>query len=194
MSDCLPGSNPIEQYIEPGESIVWLGKPQRGPYVRMGTMGLWVMCILIGGFSIAWTVLAFILSAPFHQLPGIQCFWMFGIPFLLVGVGWPIVRSVRLGRLADNTFYAVTKRRIIILAARRLTSLELSGISTMNVVMRGKSAGHIVFGDMPSSVRDFSGPPGKPLYGRESPAFYCVADVNSVYNLIRSMKSQPQVI
>lgn len=94
-----------EGILEPGETILWQGRPEQGFYVGAGQVFTAVFGLFFAGFALFWMVLA-------SQGPG--PFWMFGLIHFGVGVamvGWSIWGSTYTRR---NTWYTLTDRRAFI--------------------------------------------------------------------------------
>lgn len=117
----------VEEELEPGETVRWLGQPEPQGFVWAALFPFlfaipWTLFSLVWMMAAAGVLPGFAGPAP---VPGaIQMdrlgFASFGIPFVLIGIGmltspWWIRRSLR--RRAENSAYVITDRRAIVFDA-----------------------------------------------------------------------------
>ncbi len=128
----------VQDELESGERIMWLQQPQPWVFIRAA-----LPAVL---FAIPWT--AFAVFWMHGASAGGTGFMLFGLPFVLVGLG--MLASPLWGlRLAKRTVYVVTDRRAIVFvgglstAVRSFDAEELDGY-TKN--MRAGGAGDLIFG------------------------------------------------
>ncbi len=100
----------VEQELEPGERIEWLGMPIPRYFTPVST-GVFLLGIPWTAFAVFWVVAAGWLTARDRVGPFIV-FPLFGLPFILVGLG---MLSVPLWtrRRALRSVYVITDRRAI---------------------------------------------------------------------------------
>lgn len=123
----------VRSELEDGEQLLWVGQPRPGRFARMG-----LPMVL---FGIPWTAFSFFWIAVaswmvlFKDAPGVNnagwrigglfaCFPLFGIPFVLIGLGM-LSTPLLLWRRAKRTFYALTDRRAILWEAGAFGSVEV---------------------------------------------------------------------
>jgi len=96
--------------LKPGESITWAGQPNPDRYMKSG-FKLWLFFIPWTAFSLFW-----IAGASGFRMPQVNSGWslfpLFGLPFLLVGLGG-MSSPLWLRLKARSTIYAVTNHRAI---------------------------------------------------------------------------------
>ncbi len=99
----------IKKYLFEDEEVLWTGKPCTS--AKPKTQPFLILFALFWlGFAIFWTIGASI---------GGGLFGFFGLPFICVGIG--LVYGITVGprRQLQNTVYAVTDKRCIILTRKR---------------------------------------------------------------------------
>ncbi len=170
----------LQPYLHEGEEILWVGQPYTSVTYKPHPTTLLFMLVWTG-FAVFWTVTATAAGGPFG---------LFGLPFLAVGVFMLYTATVGGKKRFQNTVYAVTDRRAIILTNGRTTNMteyiyaRLPSISLEDV--RG-TTGTIRF---QSNVvyHNYRG-----RYNRRSSmtvtegqdtAFVAIDEVQKVYNLI----------
>jgi len=95
----------LSKHIRQGEKVLWIGKPEKIPFV-IPIMGTIPVGLVFMGFSIFWMWTATSTGAPWP-------FALFGLPFVLISIGitfgspiWQLMRY-------QNTEYMITDQRII---------------------------------------------------------------------------------
>ena len=184
--------NPLVEELEPGETIVWQGKPEVWPFV---TMGLWHLLVAVpltlawGGFFVFLEIIALrdgsvvgaLLFAPFV---------LFGL-YLIGGRFWTGARCWR------NTFYVITNKRVFIRLGAvwpRVTSLPFPKITSTYLQPARSGIGHINFNSGSSHTFDsiFVWQPG-PSCGIIDglivtvPSFRYIQGVGQVYERLQSL-------
>lgn len=107
----LQKSDPFLGILHTGETLLWQGQPERGPFVSD-------VCGLRGGAIINFPLLGWLVMLAALDFSAMQPFWeqvAVLLPFIVLVV-WILVRRCR-GRSqeASATFYAVTSERLLIL-------------------------------------------------------------------------------
>lgn len=122
-----------EDILDPGESVLWQGCPDRGPSFRPQHPMQVVMGVFFVVFSTVWIKMAFWITSGFPDDMGglIDIFPYFGVLFLAVGLymvgGFVLWNMLRL----SHTTYTLTDRRAIIatdlpMQGRKLRSWTLT--------------------------------------------------------------------
>jgi len=91
--------------LEPGEKIIWQGKPVFGPFILSGFGGI-IPGFMFFLFALFWTTGAWSAGAPIEFIFVGSLFMLIGLFILL---GGPIVQWLRF----KNTEYVITDQRII---------------------------------------------------------------------------------
>jgi hypothetical protein len=175
------------------EKIVWSGQPAPGLRLSSGDLFLIPFSLLWGGFALFWEAgVLGIFDGHFDFGPAA----LFGIPFVVVGqyIIWGrfLYKSYR----NRHTFYGVTNRRVLILVTtrtRRLQSLFLNQLPTINKTVRADGSGSLTFGVAPTYAAAYANT-GMDFFGGSAgvvgvPAFYDIPQVDSVYQLIMRQKT-----
>lgn len=170
----------LRDYIDPGERLLWAGKPRPGVFLRPEDAFLIPFSLLWGGFAIFWEIGALASGAPF--------FAIFGLPFVCIGLYIIFGRFFVDARVRERTTYGITNERILIikgLFSQELTSLSLSTLAESTLVQHGNNRGSIRFGaKYPMNQFFASGSwPGARRYA--PPAFEFIKEPREVYNIIR---------
>lgn len=174
----------VEQELEPGEGIRWMGQPLATHFLRRSfPFVLFGMC---------WTTFAVFLVARLAQFripqfnPGGDLRSLIGLPFLLIGVGfmsWPLWFV----RKAQRTVYVVTERRAILfeggIRSTTITSLSIDRLQNLRRVQRDDGSGDLMFDQ--SSWNDAQGVPHQ-----TNAAFFAIPNVKQVEELIREIVSE----
>ena len=166
-----------------GEQVLWMDQPIPSRYSRQA----WFL-VLFGipwtAFSIFWTWGAFSATKLFPNASIALLFPLFGVPFILMGLGMltsPYWMSLR----AKDTVYILTQRRAIIissgwLGALSVRSFEPSRLRDIQRRQYSDGSGDIIF------VNDFR----YDSHGQSYPThvgFKAIRDVKSVEDLLRSI-------
>ena len=177
----------LRQRLDRGERVLWTGRPAQGVLLRKGDRIGIPFSLLWCGFVIFWESNVLAADAPWF-------FALWGIPFVLVGLymvaGRFIVDSWRRAR----TLYAVTDQRAVILSgfrARSLKSLDLGGLSDIELQDEGDGRGTLVLGlVLANAAANMVGRgwPGTNAY--LAPAFERIDDAAGVLRLIREARAR----
>jgi hypothetical protein len=173
----------LQPYLQPGEKILWTGKPDPSRLIGRSDAFLIPFSLMWGGFAIFWEASALGGSAPVF-------FILWGVPFVVVGqyLIWGRFLFKRWDK--RRTVYALTVQRALILRGGSLQSVFLNQVPTINQSVRPDGSGSLQFGDSPgrygywgNTGMDFLG------QGRGAPTFYDVPEVARVYGLINQARS-----
>jgi hypothetical protein len=114
--------------LQSGESLSWTGTADPGR-AALGALPAAIFGIPFAGFALFWITQAYhatsAMSKSSHNAftSGFQVFPLFGVPFLLVGVGiilaplWAFLRG-------GSTVYAVTNQRVMVIAGTSTRSVK----------------------------------------------------------------------
>lgn len=184
--------------LEPGERVLWLGRPQQGVVFRKMDLLMIPFSLLWGGFAFVWEAFAIGLALTVrHPVP----FFIAAVGLLFVGMGLYTV----VGRFwydayrRANIAYAVTDRHVLIATGgsdRKQTSLDVTQLLQLKCYERADGSGTIVFGYehfFDDWNRQF---PQTRLsrfncrYPPPPPAFERIDQVQHVFELIRESRSR----
>ena len=100
----------VRAELKSGESVTWVGQPNPDRYMNSG-FKLWFFFIPWTAFSLFWIV-----AASGFRLPRFDSGWslfpLFGLPFLLIGIGG-LSSPLWLRRRARSMVYTITDQRAI---------------------------------------------------------------------------------
>jgi hypothetical protein len=164
--------------MDPGERLIWSGNPYPTQFgIRKGGYPF-LFGVLFFGFSLFWIHGAYTAeSKATNQL--LFPFWMFGIPFVIVGACmvlspvWYFFRAMR-------TTYALTDRRAITDVSGpfpRRTSVPLNQMPFVDVRSSAQGPGHVLFREVLASYNK-----GMP----QTDGFIAVPDAARVGQMLRS--------
>src|SRR5438045_7782313 len=132
----------LAQHLDPGEQLLWSGKPREGVRLRAQDAFLIPFSILWCGFAIFWESAVISKGAPFF-------FMLWGIPFILAGLFFVFGRFFLDASNRAHTFYGVTSERILIVSgifSQRIQSLQLRTLSDIALTQKDNVNGTITFG------------------------------------------------
>jgi hypothetical protein len=165
---------------DPGEQLIWQGKPYPARYALRKAAYSFPVGIFFFGFSLFWIYGAYMAGNKATNQLGFA-FWMFGIPFVIVGAcmvlspAWYLLRAM-------TTTYALTDRRAIIdisgLFPRR-TSVPLNQVPFVEVRSSNEGPGHILFQEAAQHYRMGGG-----IAQRDG--FIAIADAAKVGQMLRT--------
>jgi hypothetical protein len=193
----------IESELASGEKLLWVGQPRPRRFLS------WSIPIVLFGipwtaFSVFWMAMAGGMgwfarnaadAAPGdgNAEPGIialitSCFFLFGLPFVLIGLGmlsspWWMLRR------AKKTAYALTDRRAIVMepgwfSGRTVRSYDGQQLGRMARTERSDGSGDLVFEDY--YTRDSDGGRMRTIRG-----FMAIDRVREVEELVRKSLLKP---
>jgi hypothetical protein len=179
----LPSPEEIStQHLDPGERLLWSGRPRPGIRLRAQDAFLIPFSLLWCGFAIFWETSVLRRNAPLF-------FGIWGIPFVLMGLYIVLGRFFVDAKARERTVYGVTNERILFvggLLARQIKSLPIRNLADVTLTERRDGSGTIVFGQLPFRLDFF--PMGSWPGGRRSmpPSFDFIEHARDVYDVIRS--------
>lgn len=145
--------------------------------------------LLWGGFAIFWEYSVITSKAP-------PFFWLFGIPFVLIGLHLIFGRFVLEAKQRARTYYAVTNQRIILVSGlfqRGVKSLNLRTLTDLSLSEGGSSYGSIFFGGgspLSFMFRGLSSWPG--MSSQLGPHFDQIQGARGVYETIRKAQQSSE--
>jgi hypothetical protein len=125
-----------------GEHAVWVAKPR--PRRQLRSFGIYLFAIPWTGFSVFWMAMA----GSGHGTPDVASvfFTLFGLPFLLIGIGMLAVPFAAVAA-ARRTVYALTDRRLLRIGwGRRRTVTKSVLLSQIGPITR--TSGTDGYGDL----------------------------------------------
>lgn len=173
----------VRAQLESGEQLIWSGQPRQGLMLRPSDALLVPFSLLWGGFAIFWETTVILSGAPVF-------FWLFGVPFVLIGLHLIFGRFFTDARTRRFTFYGVTNDRILITSGKhgqRVRSLSLSTLSDITLDEREDGTGTITFAANPLGRWGNFGtwPNMGAARGQMQPSFEMIPQAKKVYEMIR---------
>ena len=174
----------VRAQLESGEQLIWSGQPRQGLLLRPSDAFMIPFSLLWGGFAIFWEAAAILSGAPVF-------FWLFGVPFVLIGLYLIFGRFFTDARTRAATFYGLTNDRIIITSGKhgkRVQSLSLSTLGDITLDERGDGSGTITFavaGNPLGRRGNFGAMPGVGMGRQTPPSFEMIPQAKKVYEMIR---------
>ena len=176
----------FEEYLGPGERLLWSGQPKQGLILRGSDIFLVPFTLLWGGFAIFWEVSVIASGAPFF-------FTLWGVPFVLVGLYLMAGRFVVDALQRANTTYALTNERVIILSGliyRQVKSINLRTLSDLTLSQAKGGRGTITLGPTSPLNWFYAGAawPGRSQH--LSPTLELIDEAKLVYDQIREIQQR----
>lgn len=143
--------------LEPGEKVLWKGFPRQGLMLRGQDAFMIPFSFVWCGFVVFWEYMA----VTSEDASGFFALW--GVPFVLVGAYMVVGRFFTDIWTRARTAYAVTDKRILIISGlwrRNIRSLELLGLSEINLTESQDGRGTITFGPTAGYAQSLRGWPG----------------------------------
>jgi hypothetical protein len=197
MNDHESPYTPLRDRLEPGERLLWNGQPNPRMYMFRGGWLLLPFSILWFGFAIFWEATVILSGAPI-------LFWLWGVPFLLIGFYMTVGRFWMAAREAARTFYGVTNRRILIESGvfnRQFVSIDLFTLPYLQLTEQGNGRGTVTFapgGPLPT-VAGGAWVGGLIVGGvwtsrgtAQPPAFIAIDHAAEVYRIIEQARREAQ--
>jgi hypothetical protein len=127
----------LREAMEPGERLLWSGRPRRGLMLRAGDAFLIPFSLLWCGFVIFWEWSVVSIGHASWLLE------LWGVPFIAVGLHFVLGRFLVDAYQRRRTFYGVTDSRVLIAidGFRRSTrTLSLEGLTEIKSCRRARRA------------------------------------------------------
>ena len=180
------------------ERVLWVGQPETSVLFMGADIFLVPFSLLWGGFAIFWELSVLFAFFPVREgksaVPII--FLLFGMPFVIIGLYFIFGRFVYKNWKKRNTYYAVTNKRVLVLAklfSRSLNAANIDTVPTINKTIRSDGIGTIKFGNVNWMVSmygntgmDFFGS----FWGADIPTFYDIKDVNKVHEIVNELRNR----
>ncbi|MCS6991334.1 MAG: hypothetical protein NZL95_05680 [Chitinophagales bacterium] len=165
-------------YLKEGETILWLGGPKQGFFLRDADIILIPFSIILVGFSAIIDYIIITYRAPVS-------YQIIGLMFAGAGIYMAGIRFVRDYFRRKYTCYCITNRRVLKLSGRRskLFTLPLRNISHLDKNEEKDGSGFIFFGN--------TNPLWPWLFGKfyftshPLPGLELIPEVDKVYQLLR---------
>jgi hypothetical protein len=183
----FPNSNLFQQYLLPGERLLWTDQPKQGIAFSGRDAFLIPFSLLWGGFAIFWNVGVWTFPKTGQSVDWFFPLW--GLPFLVVGLYLIFGRLIHDAAVRKKTFYAVTDQRVLVLrglGTSRLKSLDIHHLPKLELSERSDGTGTI---EMDGDNSFFGS--GRNGFGYWTPAlssatqFFQIEGPRQVYELIR---------
>lgn len=132
----------LRDLMEPGERLLWSGRPRRGLMLRASDVFIIPFSIFWCGFVIFWEWGVISSRAPWF-------FSLWGVPFIAVGLYFVFGRFLADAYERGRTSYAITDRRVLIAIKgfrRRLRTLTLEGLTEIDFAEGRGGRGTLTFG------------------------------------------------
>jgi hypothetical protein len=137
------GDAALEPHLAAGEQVLWTGRPDASKRLTKTDLVAVPFSVAWGGFAIFWEVSVIVSGAPIF-------FWLWGVPFVAIGLYLIFGRFVYRSWLRRRTLYAITDRRVVKLVRRRsgdsVEALFLDAIPAVNRELRRDGGGTVLFG------------------------------------------------
>ena len=167
------------------EKILWSGQPDTSIIFTKMDAFLVPFSIMWGGFAVFWELSVIVSGAPFF-------FMLWGIPFVLVGLYFIFGRFIYKKKKKENTHYAVTNKRVLILSKNDFQESYIDTIPAFNKTIKHDGIGTIKFGNSnifssmyANTGLDFFGL----FYGKDVPTFYDIKEAQRVYDMVINMRN-----
>lgn len=175
----------LRTYLEPGEQLLWTGKPKSGVLFRASDLYAIPFSLLWCGFAIFWMMGAW--------RSGGWLFALFGVPFVVMGLMFVFGRFILDALRRKNTIYGLTDMRVIVksgIFTSTITSLNLKRINTVSLEEKKDGFGNVLMGtnDQPDIVANaMSWWPG---ITTEVPRFELIQNAKGVYSQIINLQNR----
>ncbi len=170
-----------QREMRPGERLIWADRPAPG---RMALSGLALTAFgsVFGGFAAFWIVGA--ASTVPSDAGAFAFFPLFGVPFLLVGLGM-MLAPLWIWMGAKKTVYAISSDRLVIIRGDRVRSFEPDEIEGLERREGADGRGDVIF--RRDLVRSHSRHHGRTR--ERKIGFFGIPEVRRVEDEIRRLKA-----
>jgi hypothetical protein len=135
MTTPMPETMPATSLLEPGEDLLWSGRPDQRRYaLRQGVLKT-VVALFLVIFALAWMYGA-------SQAGGYT--WMIGWLFFALGL-WLFTEPFRRYREARATRYILTSRRALILAGNQKVATPVASFQNLECMNVSGGLGDVLF-------------------------------------------------
>lgn len=150
-------------YLQPGERVVWTGRPAQGVRLAAYDALLIPFSIVWCGFAIVWEAMAVFgtfagSSAGPEALAATLPIALFGVPFVLIGLYFVFGRFFADAWVRARILYVLTDRRALVLRCifgDRLSAVSLAHSPGLSLSLRG-TRGDVDFEPRPMFFRGYS--------------------------------------
>ncbi|MFS8045747.1 PH domain-containing protein [Rhizobium sp. BR 314] len=187
MRNVVNRNTDIQSYFQPGEKMLWAGRPKQGIMFSKNDALLVPFSLMWGGFAIFWeSTVVTQAGTPFF-------FKLWGVPFVLIGLYLIIGRFLVDAFVRARTQYAVTDRRIIISREgwfSKLLTLSLQQLPNLDLDQKSDGTGTINFGPDSGATSGYRGKMSNwtPALS-DVPRFLGITNVREVFDLIARAQS-----
>ncbi|MBC3910649.1 hypothetical protein [Undibacterium umbellatum] len=174
----------ITSQLSSNERLLWSGQPRQGFMLQATDLFMIPFSLMWGGFALFWEYTVITSNAPL-------LFWLWGIPFVLIGLYMIIGRFFFEALQRAKTFYAVTDERVLIVSGiftSSITSLNLHSLGELSLTEGKNGEGSVIFGHNPLAnlLAGFSGLAG--TLNSKMTQFRSIAGAKQVFDLIHQTK------
>jgi len=185
--DAFQSLQPFQQYLLPGERVLWTGQPKQGIALSSRDTFLIPFSLLWGGFAIFWNIGVWTFPSNGGEDPGLF-FRLWGLPFLVIGLYLIAGRFFHDAHIRKNLFYTVTDQRILVLRKSKITSLDIHRLPRLELSEHSDGTGTLTFeaanlGPWGGGMNGFSW--WLPSLGSAT-QFFRIQNPRRVYELIRN--------
>jgi hypothetical protein len=166
--------------LDAGERLLWWGVPKQGFVLRRADVKLIPFSLVFLTFAVFWEWQVVQAAEPFFAL--------FGIPFILAGLYVVAGRFVHDAMRRRGMVYGVTDKRVLIVEASGLNSVELSSLNEIHLQKTASHVGSIMFGPELEPVAWGPGIgawSGRPVV----PSFEFIPEAEKVLHTVRAAKA-----
>ena len=149
----------VKRELEADERLLWMAQPIPRFFTERST-GSFLFAIPWTAFAIFWMCAASGFKFPDFSQGGFSFFPLFGLPFLLIGVGM-LSAPWWMYRKAFKTIYAITDRRAMILESGRTTAIRSYPPNRLRNIYRKEKndgTGDVIFDSLASGGSDAERP------------------------------------
>jgi len=173
----------LRQHLDNNEILLWTGQPKKGIVFRKADIFLIPFSILWCGFAVFWIIMA---------SQGGGYFYLFGIPFVIIGLIFVFGRFIIDSKHRENTYYGLTEDRIIIksgIFSRSIKSLNIRTLSNIEYSEKNDGSGTISIGPKNPMMVWGSGMSWWPGM-KANPQLDLIPNVRKVYNQIIQIQKE----